>query len=67
MGCIIGDIVGSTREGYGKNVVSERFELIPSHSYTTDDTAMNIALAEWLLHRKSMSLGDVMKKWYQKD
>lgn len=47
IGAIVGDIVGSTREW--KNIKSKDFELIPPGSRPTDDTAMTLAVAKWLM------------------
>lgn len=48
LGAIVGDIVGSTREG--RNVKTENFELIPRGSRFTDDSMMTLAVAEWLMY-----------------
>ena len=64
MGGIIGDIVGSTREGYSSNETRAKFPLFEEKSHYTDDTAMTIAMADWVLHREEMTARDAMVKWY---
>ena len=44
LGGIIGDIVGSSREGYGHNTLSPR-KLLTVNSHITDDTILTIAAA----------------------
>ena len=44
LGGIIGDIVGSSREGYGHNTLSPR-KLLTANSHITDDTILTIAVA----------------------
>ena len=44
IGGIIGDIVGSSREGYGHNTLSPR-KLLTAKSHITDDTILTIAAA----------------------
>lgn len=45
LGGIIGDIVGSSREGYGHNTLSPR-KLLTVDSHITDDTILTIAVAD---------------------
>ena len=66
LGGIIGDIVGSTREGYSHNVKSPSFELFDSKSKFTDDTAMSVALADWILHPDTLSAKEAMMRWGRK-
>ena len=65
IGGIIGDISGSTREGYGSNAASARL-IITANSYFTDDSAMTIAVAEWLNNRETCNLKDCLIKWHDK-
>lgn len=61
LGGIIGDIAGSTREGYRRNVLSPR-KLLTSSSSFTDDTSLMMAVVEWLGDRES-ELADYLIKW----
>ena len=65
IGGIIGDIAGSSREGYGRSASTPR-TLLTAGSYFTDDSAMTIAVAEWLNSKRSISLKDTFIKWYNK-
>ena len=65
VGGIIGDISGSTREGYSKSTSTPQ-KLLTAKSYFTDDSAMTIAMAEWLNSKRSISLKDTLIKWYNK-
>ena len=47
IGAIIGDIIGSRFEF--DNHLSEEFELFAKRSVFTDDSALTIAVARWLL------------------
>jgi type I restriction enzyme M protein len=49
IGAIIGDIVGSLREGGRRNVKSKDFELFLPKAHVTDDSVMSLAVAEALL------------------
>ena len=62
LGGIIGDIVGSSREGYGSNELSPR-KLLTAKSYFTDDTALTIAVAEWLNNNRENDLSSHLLKW----
>ena len=63
IGAIIGDIAGSTREGYKSSKFSTNLKLFPAMSRITDDTVLSIAVAEWLCHRDRMSAKDALFKW----
>lgn len=65
IGGIIGDIAGSSREGYGRSASTPR-TLLTAGSYFTDDSAMTIAVAEWLNSKRSISLKDTFIKWYNR-
>lgn len=62
LGGIIGDIVGSSREGYGHNTLSPR-KLLTAKSYFTDDTTLTIAVAEWLNNNQNADLSTYLFKW----
>ena len=65
IGGIIGDISGSSREGYSKSDSTPQ-KLLTAKSYFTDDSAMTIAVAEWLNSNRSISLKDTLIKWYNR-
>lgn len=65
IGGIIGDISGSSREGYSKSDSTPQ-KLLTAKSYFTDDSAMTIAVAEWLNSNRSISLKDTFIKWYNR-
>ena len=65
IGGIIGDIAGSSREGYGRSASTPR-TLLTAGSYFTDDSAMTIAVAEWLNSKRSKSLKDTLIKWHNR-
>ena len=65
IGGIIGDIAGSSREGYSKSASTPQ-KLLTASSYFTDDSAMTIAVAEWLNSKRSTSLKDTLIKWYNR-
>ena len=65
IGGIIGDITGSSREGYSKSASTPQ-KLLTASSYFTDDSAMTIAVAEWLNSKRSTSLKDTLIKWYNR-
>lgn len=62
LGAIIGDIVGSRFEW--NNHKSTIFKLFTPANKFTDDTVMTIAVADWILHK--ISLTDAMKNWATK-
>ena len=62
MGGIIGDIVGSSREGYGSNQASVR-KLFTTQSNFTDDTALMVAIAEWLTAPAVTDVKETLLKW----
>lgn len=65
IGGIIGDITGSSREGYSKSASTPQ-KLLTASSHFTDDSAMTIAVAEWLNSKRSISLKDTFIKWYNR-
>ena len=65
IGGIIGDIAGSSREGYSKSASTPQ-KLLTASSYFTDDSAMTIAVAEWLNNRGDTPLREYLIKWYEK-
>ena len=62
LGAAIGDIVGSSREGYGNNTPTVQ-KLLTSTSCLTDDTVLTVAVADWLNNRDSATLKDCLVKW----
>lgn len=62
-GGVYGDISGSTREKSSKSIYTTDFDLFPPRSRPTDDSILTVAVADWLLHRDTMSLGEAMKGW----
>ena len=65
LGSIIGDIAGSSREGYSKNVLSPR-KILTAQSYFTDDSILTIAVADWLNNQDKTSLKDCLIKWHNR-
>ncbi len=65
IGGIIGDVVGSSREGYGRNAESPK-KLLVAKSHFTDDTTLMIAVADWLNHKEDTTLKDSLIKWYNR-
>ncbi len=65
IGGIIGDVAGSSREGYGKNTEKVR-KILTTNSHFTDDTTLMIAVADWLNHRKEKTLKDCLIEWYNR-
>ena len=63
IGAIIGDIAGSTREGYKASKFTTKLKFFPSDSRITDDSVLTIAIADWLCHRNAMSAKDALLKW----
>ena len=61
IGAVIGDIAGSSRES--KPVSIKTFKLFTKESSVTDDTALTIAVAEWMLDRKGVDVGKSLIKW----
>lgn len=62
LGGIIGDIAGSTREGYGSNTPYP-IKILTASSYFTDDSALTIAVADWLNNKNNTTLKDALLKW----
>lgn len=65
-GGVFGDISGSTREKSSKSVYTKDFELFPPESRPTDDSVLTIALADWLLHKDTLSLTEALRGWGKK-
>ena len=61
IGAVIGDIAGSSRES--KPVSRKTFKLFTKDSSVTDDSALTIAVAEWMLDRKGVGVGKSLLKW----
>ncbi len=61
IGAVIGDIAGSVHEF--SSVSSMRFGLFTSSSSFTDDTALTMAVAEWMLNRDKVSIDESLLKW----
>ena len=64
IGAVIGDIAGSSRES--KPVSRKTFKLFTKDSSVTDDSALTIAVAEWMLDRKGVDVGQSLIKWATK-
>ena len=62
LGGIIGDIAGSTREGYGSNTPYP-ISLLTASSYFTDDSTLTIAVADWLNNKDTTDLKSCLLKW----
>lgn len=58
---MIGDIAGSSRES--KPVSRKTFKLFTKDSSVTDDTALTVAIAEWMLDREGVDVGQSLIKW----
>ena len=58
---MIGDIAGSSRES--KPVSRKTFKLFTKDSSVTDDTALTVAVAEWMLDREGVDVGQSLIKW----
>ena len=61
IGAVIGDIAGSSRES--KPVSKKTFKLFTKESSVTDDSALTIAVAEWMLDREGVDVGKSLIKW----
>ena len=61
IGTVIGDIAGSSRES--KPVSRKTFKLFTKDSSVTDDSALTIAVAEWMFDRKGVDVGKSLIKW----
>ena len=61
IGAVIGDIAGSSRES--KPVSRKTFKLFTKDSSVTDDTALTVAIAEWMLDREGVDVGQSLIKW----
>ena len=65
-GGVFGDISGSTREKSSKSVYTTDFDLFPVKSRPTDDSVLTVAIADWLLHRDTLTLSEALKGWGRK-
>ena len=61
IGTVIGDIAGSAHEA--TPVKSMRFGTLSKKSTVTDDTVLTMAVAEWMLDRENVNVGDSLLKW----
>lgn len=61
IGAVIGDIAGSSRES--KPVSRKTFKFFTKDSSVTDDSALTIAVAEWMFDRKGVDVGKSLIKW----
>lgn len=61
IGAVIGDIAGSAREF--REPARPGFKLFTSESTFTDDSVLTVAVADWLLHRDSLSAEAALLKW----
>ena len=61
IGAVIGDIAGSSRES--KPVSRKTFKLFTKDSSVTDDTALTVAIAEWMFDREGVDVGQSLIKW----
>lgn len=61
IGAVIGDIAGSLHEFSA--VSSPRFKLFDSKSSFTDDTALTMAVAEWMMDREHIAIDEAILKW----
>jgi ADP-ribosylglycohydrolase len=61
IGAVIGDIVGSSREG--KPVSRDGYKLFTKESTITDDTVLTAAIADWLLNCDNTSAEKSLRKW----
>ena len=65
-GGVFGDISGSTREKSSKSVYHTEFDLFPDKSRPTDDSVLTVAIADWLLHKDTLTLSEALKQWGRK-
>lgn len=65
-GAVLGDISGSTREKSSKSVYTTDFDLFPPKSRPTDDSVLTVAIADWLLHKDTITLADALRGWGKK-
>lgn len=64
IGAVIGDMAGSSHEFSA--VRSPRFKFFDSKSTFTDDTALTMAVAEWMMDREGSGISDCLLKWGRK-
>lgn len=62
LGAMIGDIAGSSREGYGSNTPTI-LKLLTSTSCITDDSVLTAAVADWINSCDSVTLAETLIKW----
>ena len=65
-GGVLGDISGCTREKSSKSVYTTDFDLFPPKSHPTDDSVLTVAIADWLLHKDTISLSETLRRWGKK-
>ena len=65
-GGVLGDISGCTREKSSKSVYTTDFDLFPPKSHPTDDSVLTVAIADWLLHKDTISLSEALRGWGKK-
>ena len=65
-GGVFGDISGCTRERSSCSVYTTDFDLFPPKSHPTDDSVLTVAIADWLLHKDTLSLSDALRGWGKK-
>ena len=63
LGAVIGDIAGSSREGYSRSTYKTDFKFFTEQSNLTDDTVLTIALADWLNNKDTLKVKDALLKW----
>lgn len=65
-GGVLGDISGCTRERSSRSVYTTDFDLFPPKSHPTDDSVLTVAIADWLLHKDTLSLSEALRGWGKK-
>lgn len=65
-GGVFGDISGCTRERSSRSVYTTDFDLFPPKSHPTDDSVLTVAIADWLLHKDTLSLSEALRGWGKK-
>ena len=63
LGAMIGDIAGSSREGYNRSTFKTNFKFFTANSNLTDDTVLTVAIADWLNHKDILSVKEALLKW----
>lgn len=64
IGAVLGDIAGSSHEFSAAR--SPRFKFFDCKSTFTDDTALTMAVAEWMMGREESDVADCLLKWGRK-